>query len=502
MDKKIRVLVLADSPTVATGFAQVSKNILQRLAKTGRYEIDVIGINFDGDSYDREKHPYNIYTPREEMYGRPRALRAFGGYDPKIKPPYDLFFTIQDSFVIEGLGLPIKFARQVKGLQEKIKLQADKEFRFKWIGYFPVDADLKENWVVDAISLVDYPVAYCEYGKAEMLKYDRPVEFEADIKDNGNDKPNIVKIKVSDLSSRLNVINHGVDLNVFKPLTKEERSEFRHEYFGDNVKDDTFLIVNISRNQPRKDIMRTLQVFAEFRKYETNSHLYLHMQEDDIGGSIKEMARHFGLTVGQEVSTPINFNSGSGYSIDTVNKLYNAADACMTTTLGEGWGFISTEAFAVRAPLVAPNITSFIDIFNCDVPMSKLNDWFYSEGYKTARAIPVLAGSTKSEWINLGISDNERYRPLTNVDDMVAKLRWVKDNPDKVKDIVENAYNWVQGLTWDNIVKKWDDLFTRAYNDLEQERNISFEGVTRNDPCPCNSGKKYKHCHGSKLVEK
>ena len=24
----------------------------------------------------------------------------------------------------------------------------------------------------------------------------------------------------------------------------------------------------------------------------------------------------------------------------------------------------------------------------------------------------------------------------------------------------------------------------------------AFEGVSRNDPCPCGSGKKYKHCHG------
>ncbi|MBM5574520.1 hypothetical protein GKO28_09715 [Deefgea sp. CFH1-16] len=25
---------------------------------------------------------------------------------------------------------------------------------------------------------------------------------------------------------------------------------------------------------------------------------------------------------------------------------------------------------------------------------------------------------------------------------------------------------------------------------------IQFSGVGRNDPCPCGSGKKYKHCHG------
>ncbi|CYV71380.1 TPA: preprotein translocase subunit SecA [Streptococcus suis] len=30
------------------------------------------------------------------------------------------------------------------------------------------------------------------------------------------------------------------------------------------------------------------------------------------------------------------------------------------------------------------------------------------------------------------------------------------------------------------------------------QENVSFEGVERNDPCPCQSGKKFKNCHGRK----
>lgn len=26
--------------------------------------------------------------------------------------------------------------------------------------------------------------------------------------------------------------------------------------------------------------------------------------------------------------------------------------------------------------------------------------------------------------------------------------------------------------------------------------SVNFDGVRRNDPCPCNSGRKFKHCHG------
>ena len=39
-------------------------------------------------------------------------------------------------------------------------------------------------------------------------------------------------------------------------------------------------------------------------------------------------------------------------------------------------------------------------------------------------------------------------------------------------------------------------------NEFKQKQNNTFEKLSskkvgRNAPCPCNSGKKYKHCHGS-----
>jgi predicted aspartyl protease len=33
--------------------------------------------------------------------------------------------------------------------------------------------------------------------------------------------------------------------------------------------------------------------------------------------------------------------------------------------------------------------------------------------------------------------------------------------------------------------------------EIKQPANASFPAVSRNDPCPCGSGKKYKKCHGS-----
>ena len=152
-NKKIRVLALCDSPTAATGFAQVSRNVLRGLHKTGRFEIDVLGINYYGDYYDRESHPYNIYPAMPQgyadMYGRGRLLNAIAGGEDKagLKPLWDIIFTIQDPFIMEGLGMDVPFADQLRITSEMWKRTQDPTFWFKWVAYWPVDAEVKENWV-------------------------------------------------------------------------------------------------------------------------------------------------------------------------------------------------------------------------------------------------------------------------------------------------------------------------------------------------------------------
>src|SRR5581483_1135509 len=462
-DKKIRILALCDSPTAATGFAQVSRNILTGLVKTGKYDVDVIGINYYGDYYDRVTHPYNIYPAMPQgyadMYGRGRLLNAINGSEAKfgLKQGWDIVFTIQDPFVIEGLGVDYPFAEQLKVAKELWKRSVPPEYWFTWIGYFPVDAQVKENWVTRSIALADFPVAYCEWGRNQILKFDKDpfqTTFNLALQEAGQKKRAI--LNTPSLTTRMSVIHHGVDVNVFKPISEEEKKEFRKTFFNGEVSEHTYLVVNVSRNQPRKDISRTMAAFAAFKKKVPDSHLYLHCKVQDAGGSIHEMARNFDLVPGKDYTVPMDFNAGIGYPVDYVNKIYNIADLCVTTTLGEGWGFITTEAMATKTPIAAPNITSILDIFNSYVPLDKdsgangtapgeldLNDWLFNKGgINEVRGIPVKAGSNNSEWICMGIEDNERIRPLTNVDDMVEKMFWAYTHPAEVKKIVDRAYDW------------------------------------------------------------
>ena len=70
------------------------------------------------------------------------------------------------------------------------------------------------------------------------------------------------------------------------------------------------------------------------------------------------------------------------------------------------------------------------------------------------------------------------------------------DNEKLFRNMVDAKAEWLYTLP------QWDDIFdadTRKSLIMDQKRSHTFvsdKKVGRNDPCPCGSGKKYKHCCG------
>jgi len=484
--KKIKVLAWCDSPAVSTGFAQVTKNVLGYLARTGKYEIDVIGINDTGSYKDPARFPFKIWPAKSaiestmgDFHGRPRLVAAVLGKEPEIKLPWDIVFTLNDPFILEeplmafdkGTMEILKVAQiQYKKAVEQGKIPP--EYLYKIISYWPVDSAVKENWV-DVIAMPDKPVAYTEYGKREILKANKHK-----------------KEPIPNLEEDLGIINHGVKLETFKVVPGDDVQKFKDTYFEGKVKKETFLITVIARNQMRKDLPRTLQVFSEFLKRRPQSFLYLHCKETDAWGSLKEYARNWpNLEYGENWGCPSNFNVNQGIPIEAVNLVYNASDCILSTTQGEGWGFYNSEGFATKTLVVGPNNTTTPELFGYDYK-EDVSD--IEAIYPKLRGIPYKCGSTSSEWAVYGVQDLERIRPLANVDDAVKKLIWAYDNPDKVKEIVERAYNWIQNYSWDIICQKWDTLFQEAYKELTDERTEAVRKSKEPRPADDTAGKTEK----------
>jgi glycosyltransferase involved in cell wall biosynthesis len=447
MKKKIKVLFWGDSPNCSTGFASVTKNILNYLVKTGKYEISVIGINDRGGWKNPMIYPYKIYPAKigidasgGDYHGRDRLVATMLGKDPDIKFPFDIVFTLNDPFVLEQ---PIPVLKKgtleiLKEAQAITKKKLPDRYWFKIVSYWPIDSYIRPNWA-NTISLSDYPVAYCNYGKKEIIK------------------ASIGEKSFDDLEKKLTHIYHGISLRDFFPIDKKESDEFREK-----------LIVSIARNQLRKDLPRTLAIFSELLKRRPDSFLYIHAQETDSWGSLREYASNFkNLEFGVNWGTPSKFTANEGYPIDMMNMIYNAADCVLSTTLGEGFGFYNLEGMATKTLIVAPNNTTHPELFGYNAK-DDITDM--DKIHQNLRGVPMLCGETKTNWGTYGQLDYERMRPLTNVEDAVKKLLWVYDNPQKAEEIENRAYEWIKQYDWPLVCKQWDDLLQRVYNDLLKER--------------------------------
>ena len=446
MRMKKKVLCWLDSPTCATGFGQVANNILRRLQATDLYDFDIIGINHAGDPYDTAQYPFRIFPAvaplsadermRSDIYGFQKFL-LFAGTGR-----YDIVFILNDTFVINTIMKQL--------LETQLKLPKDRKFEI--ITYFPVDSPLKKEWVTNVVSPIAFPVTYTNYAFKECLKHD------------------------PDLDSKLRVIYHGVDKAVFHPMEKTDA--LRKEILGPEHC-GKFVVLNVNRNQPRKDLPRTFAGFKIFHDKYPNTLLFILAQAQDVGGDLMEIASRYGLVWDKDwvCPAPGSYGANQGYPVSVVNKIYNTANVVVSSTLGEGWGLSISEAFATLKPAIFPDNTSLHEI----IGENSERGWF------------IKSGEDLDHFVCLGSPDNNQVRPMINVFSLADQLEYVYTHPEESRAKAERAFNevWV----WDDLCIAWKDVFARASKKVDVVH--SDVKVGRNDPCPCGSGEKWKHCCGA-----
>ena len=418
---KIKVLAWGDY-ACGTGFGTVMRNIMGELHSTGKYDIDVVGVNYDGGPYDTKKWPGKLWPaisalrtqgPYGDVFGRQVFL------DLLNQNNYDLVFIVQDTFIV----LPI--------VQHILDLQRAKPDSFKTIYYYPFDCAPHPDWVTQCVANFDYPVAYTEYAKNESRKI------------------------VGAFADNQHVIYHGTNVRDFFPLDAAKKLQARQSVFPEQLQ-DKFIIMNANRNQGRKDISRSFMVMKELRDRGIDrAYLYMHMQETDFGGSILNMARSVGLEFEKDFTfpNPQQFSAHSGFPIEMLNHIYNASDCYLTTTHGEGWGLTITEAMATNLPVVAPDNTSIPEILGED------------------RGWRVPSGHTPSHWV-IKENDNERMRPLMDVSAAADAIEEIMNNPSEAQRRAENAYEWVNNHRWVDVCKDWKSLFGEAKASLDKKRSF------------------------------
>jgi D-inositol-3-phosphate glycosyltransferase len=317
---RIPILVVGDA-VASTGFARVLHAIIERIGD--RYDVHHLGINYHGDPHDAG---WAIYPAGSQ--GDVLGVNRLEALLRKVRPR--LVFLLYDLWVL------------VRYAQILAPYRAD----FRSVMYFPVDGVPVDPSSVKALQTIDRWVSYTEFGAAAMRDA---------VRDAARDDPEISQRDID-------IIPHGVEMKRFCPLPGGRLAARRELFPPGSDLQDSFIVLNANRNQPRKRIDVTMDGFARFaRGKPPNVKLYLHMGREDAGWDLVRMARQFGIEerlilTGNEFGAPRE-------SIERLNLIYNACDVGLNTSSGEGWGLVSFEHAATGAAQIVPHHSACAELW-------------------------------------------------------------------------------------------------------------------------------------------
>lgn len=387
--EKIKVGIWSDA-VVPTGWSRVMHSIIGRLSPD-EYDIFWIGINYYGDPHP---YPYRIFPASAGTPGDIYGLTRFQSILQKEKP--DIIFLLNDAWIMtDALAV-------IRGIYEG-------QERPKIVAYFPIDAeDHDEEWYKN-FDIVDEIVCYNEFGRSVASKC----------------LPN----------REIKVIFHGVDTELFKPIAPTRADVKKILFPSITDVENSFVVLNANRNQPRKRLDLTLQGFAKFAEGKPdNVKLYMHCGVKDAHIDIIKLTKRYNITERL-------FLTSAGVGVQQVsdaslNKIYNACDVGINTSTGEGWGLVACEHGATGAAQIVPGFSACKELFeDCGVLLEN------GEPY-------VLTNICTTGY-------------LVTADEVANKLEYLYTNRDAMEQLGKaciEKFNRPE-YSWNYIATQWDALF-------------------------------------------
>lgn len=402
----MRLLFYGESPLNPTGFGHVNKHLLSACARVA--DVTHVASTHYYETYDSTEYPYKIIgcdiVPVEQrdlqhQSNRPKIIERIDSLD------WDVFFYQGD------MGWNNDILQRVGEIQ---KDHPEKNSIF----YMPIDGDISIDFAFQPFTWCTAPVVYTHHARGVIEKY------------------------APDVAKHTSVIWLGCDTESFYPLSAEERRACRVKFFGEEMV-NRFLVINVNRNQPRKDLARSMALFHQFHQKHPDSSLYMHSVQIDAGGSLPFQARMVGMDIYKKPAEIIfsGLDLAAPWSRETLNQLYNSADCLISTAYGEGWGLCTTEAMCAGVPVVVPGNTANLDIVGIDEARGYLattggdldhTTFIYQNGATTASVV--------------------------HADSFLEKLEQVYSNKLQTATKAQAALEWCKQNTWERRESEWTQL--------------------------------------------
>ena len=421
---RIKILWIGDSPAVSTGFGRVAQGVLENLYQTGRYSISVLGINHPIGDPHRYEGMFRIYPAKASgnVYGFNRVQEVIS----KEKP--DIVLINNDLWIA---------SEYVKEIPEKNRI----------LTYSPVDAlPVQPEWIFNLERVNARVATYTEFAK-KGIQTARNVPID--------------------------IIGHAVDTDEFYPVEDARK-------FLANIPEDSFIIQNVNRNQPRKRLdlfLKAMQIWLNRlpTSDRNNIHFYYHGTIRDLGWNLVSLAQRWGIDDRFLITDQRNLSPAQGVSLSMLNKIYNVADVHVMTSMGEGFGLSPFESAACGVAQVLPAHSACKELWEGKAPLIDVDHW------------EVLTGGINTEG------------GVISVEHLASILDDLYHNRDKVRDYAKKAYDYVhrEEFTWTYIANKFDTIIKEML-DTGDSLSKKFELPTKTLEIPAMSEEELK----AKMAEK
>jgi glycosyltransferase involved in cell wall biosynthesis len=333
------VLLLADAGCT-TGFGVVSQQIGDRLVTQYGHDIHALAVNYRGDYW---KTAMKLYVPTlknsQDIYGKGRMVEMMSMVLP------DVTLMINDPYVILRLIFRNDF---------------DEEYavgRFApFIAYLPVDGtSFPTGWAMlpDLVkSLPAWQITETQLRPAPSLT------------------PVVMSKHGHTLFPDAPLVYHGIDTETFRPVSEKapivsslgasitSKREAKR-LFG--LPPDCKLILRVDRNSHRKNYVDTYRAVAPLMRDDPDLHVWFHCRTEGDDIELNQVVQR-DMSIADRFHWPDRYSTFSGWGLNDLVILYNAADVFVSTSYGEGFGLTLGEAAACGLPIVAQNVSSIPEV--------------------------------------------------------------------------------------------------------------------------------------------
>lgn len=439
--RKKRVLFVTEATYLNTGYSTYSKQVLDRLHRSGKYEVAELSIYGAADDPRRGSIKWKNYANMPEVgrtdylevynsnpanqFGAWRFERVCLDFEP------DVVFLLRD-FWMDSFVYHSPFRRI---------------FKTAWMS--TVDGSPQDTEWVDIFSNMDYFLTYSDWGGGV-------------VKNQGGDSVNLCGVASPCAPP------------VYIPMDKETcRKEL-------GIPEESHIIGTVMRNQRRKLFPVLIESFGRYLKESgsKNTYLYMHTSYPDAGWNLAQLMHdhevssrvlmsyvcekckkldvsHFNdarkqcSSCGEFFSCPSSVSNGLDDSI--LAKVYNCMDLYIQPACGEGFGVPLIEAAACGIQLACTDYSAMEDFVDklYAYPI-ELSDTYKELETGCERAVP-----NKDSIVNI-------------FNDFFSKT---KEEREKMSRKTRRLYE--ENYSWDKTVKAWSDIVDDCpYADWKVEAHI------------------------------